>query len=177
MADRRTGWRLTPRLRKSIMILHIVFGVGWMGADIVLLILLLTGLTTDDGAIAASCYTAVGVFVPLAVPVLSLGMLTSGLLLGWGTKWGVLRYWWVVSKLAVAVIMTVLVFVSLVPGINDLATADATASADAVRDTIGSARVQLLFPPIVSFTMLGFAAVLSVFKPWSRTPWATPAPR
>ena len=104
-------------------------------------------------------------------------MLISGLLLGWGTKWGVLRYWWVVSKLAVAVIMVVLVFVSLVPGINDLATADATTSADAVRDTIGSATTQLLYPPIVSIAMLGFAAVLSVFKPWSRTSWSTTAAR
>lgn len=40
------------------------------------------------------------------------------------------------------------------------------ASADAVRDTIDSATVQLLYPPIVSFAMLGFAAVLAVFKPW-----------
>jgi hypothetical protein len=27
-------------------------------------------------------------------------------------------------------------------------------------------------PPIVSFLMLGVAAVLSIFKPWRRTPWS-----
>ncbi len=177
MVNRRAGWRLSPRLRKATLVLHIVSGVGWMGADIALFILLYTGLTTDDGAIAASCYTAVSVFVPAAVPVLSVGMLATGLLLGWGTKWGVLRYWWVVVKLALAVTMVVLVFVSLVPGVNDLANPDATQSADAVRDSLGSAPTQLMFPPVVSFAMLGIATVLSVFKPWRRTPWSTPNER
>lgn len=93
MADRRPGWRLSPRQRKVTLLVHIVSGIGWMGADIVLFLLLLTGLTTDDGAVAAACYIAVGVFVPVAVPVLCLGMLGSGVLLGWGSKWGLLRYW------------------------------------------------------------------------------------
>src|SRR5690606_19546064 len=55
-----------PRLRKAMLALHIVSGIGWMGADIVLFILLMTGLTTDDGAVAAACYRAVAVFVPVA---------------------------------------------------------------------------------------------------------------
>lgn len=163
-----------PRLRKATLVLHILCGVGWMGADIVLFILLYTGLTTDDGAVAAACYRAVTIFVPIAVPVLSLGMLATGLLLGWGTKWGVLRYWWVVVKLALALIMVVLVFVSLVPGVNDLDDANATMSADAVRDSLGSAPDQMMFPPIVSFLMLATAAILSVYKPWRQTPWSTP---
>lgn len=166
-----------PRLRKATLVLHVVCGVGWMGADIVLFILLLTGLTTDDGATAAACYRAVAVFVPVAVPVLSLGMLATGLLLGWGTKWGLLRYWWVLVKLALATIMVVLVFVSLVPGVRDLEDADAAMSADAVRDSLGSAPDQMMFPPVVSFLMLATAAILSVYKPWRQTPWSAPRGR
>jgi hypothetical protein len=161
-----------PRLRKAALVLHIVSGIGWMGADIVLFILLITGLTTDDGALAAACYRAVAVFVPLAVPALSLTMLATGLLLGWGTKWGILRHWWVVVKLALAVVMVVLVFVSLLPGVNDLTNADTTMSASAVRDGLGSAPEQMLYPPVVSFLMLATAAVLSVYKPWRQTPWS-----
>lgn len=174
MADRRSGWRLSPRLRKVTLLTHILSGIGWMGADVALFLLLFTGLTTDDGQVAASCYIAVAVFVPLAVPVLSLGMLATGLLLGWGTKWGLLRYWWVVVKLAMGLILTVLMFTALVPGINDMPRPDVTASADAVRESLGSAPTDLMFPPVVSFAMLGIASVLSVFKPWSRTPWTPP---
>jgi len=177
MTDRRIGWRLSPRQRKLTLLVHIVSGIGWMGADIVFFLLLVTGLTTDDGAVAASCYIALGVFVPVAVPVFSLGMLVSGVLLGWGTKWGVLRYWWVAIKLAFGVILTVLVLVLLVPEINDLARPDATASADAVRDVLGPAPTQLLFPAVVSFTMLAIASGLSLFKPWGRTPWSVRAER
>lgn len=99
-------------------------------------------------------------------------MLATGLLLGWGTKWGVLRYWWMVVKLALAVIMVVLVFLSLLPGVSDLSDADATTSADAVGDSLGSVTSQMMYPLIVSFAMLGTAAVLSVFKPWRQTPWS-----
>ena len=171
MARSRTGWRLSPGMRKATLLLHIVCGVGWMGADVVLSILLFRGLTTDDGSVAASCYIAVSEFVPVAVPPLSVGVLLTGLLLGWGSKWGVLRYWWVLVKLILSSIMVVLVFTSLIPGINDLNSADATMSADAVRDSLGSAPSQMMFPPIVSFLMLGTAAVLSIYKPWRRTPW------
>lgn len=174
---RRTGWRLSPVQRKAVMLLHIVCGVGWMGADIVLFILLYTGLTTDDGATAAACYEAVSIFIPIAVPPLALGMLATGLLLGWGTKWGLLRYWWVVVKLALAVIMVVLVFVSLVPGANELSGTDATMTADEVRDAIGGATSQIMFPPVVSFLMLGTAAFLSIFKPWRLTPWTSSSRR
>lgn len=145
-----------------------------MGLDVGLFLLLLTGLRTDDGQLAAACYRAVAVIVPVAVPVLGLGMLLTGLLLGWGTTWGLLRYWWVFAKLVMGIVLTVLVFIALVPGVNDLATPDPALSAEAVRDTIGEATTGLLFPPIVSFLMLGIAAILSVFKPWGRTPW-TPA--
>lgn len=45
-------------------------------------------------------------------------------------------------------------------------------SADAVRASLGSLPTQLMFPPIVSFMMLGAATILSIFKPWRRTPWS-----
>jgi hypothetical protein len=172
MPERFASWRLSAAQRKVVLLLHIVTGIGWMGADIVLFILLYTGLTTNDGAVAASSYTAVRLFVPVAVPVLSIAVLATGLLLGWGSKWGVLRYWWVLIKFVMSTLMVFLVVFSLVPGVNDLGTPDATMSADAVRASLGDAPTQMLFPPIVSFLMLATAAILSVFKPWRRTPWS-----
>lgn len=34
MADRRTGWRPSPRQRKVTPLVHILSGIGWLGADI-----------------------------------------------------------------------------------------------------------------------------------------------
>ncbi len=63
-------------------------GVGWIGVDLALLPLVITGLTTDDGEAAAASYRAIAVLVPWTVPALSLLILTTGIVLGLGTKWG-----------------------------------------------------------------------------------------
>ena len=166
-----SGFRLSRNARRSVLVLHIACGVGWMGADVLLAILVLTGRLSDDGATAAAAYTAVRLVIPPAVPVLAVGMLLTGILLGLGTRWGLVQWWWVTVKLAIGVVLTLLVFVALVPGALDIPTG-LTGTADHVRATVGRAGEDLLFPPFVSFAALAFALVLSVVKPWQRTPWA-----
>jgi uncharacterized membrane protein len=172
----RGTWRLTPAWRKALLVLHIVSGVSWMGVDIALLVLLLTARAADDAASVASAFNAIRMIVPIAVPPLSLSIVATGLLLGLGTPWGLVRHWWVLVKLVLSLVMAVLVFTSLVPGVNAIAELDlATTSADAVRASLGPLPSMLLFPPVVSFLMLGTATVLSIFKPWRRTPWSREA--
>jgi hypothetical protein len=169
-----TPWRLRPAARKAVLVLHIVAGIGWMGVDIALLVLLISARTTNDAALVVSGFNAIGMIVPMAVPPLSLGILVTGIILGLGTRWGLVRYWWVLVKLLLSLIMTVLVFVSLVPAVSSMTILSATTvSADAVRASLGTLPTMLLFPPIVSFLMLGVAAILSIFKPWQRTPWSS----
>jgi hypothetical protein len=166
-------WRLSPSLRKAVLVLHIVSAISWMGVDIALFVLLMSARTTDDPALVVSGFTAIRMIVPVAVPPLSLSILATGLILGLGSRWGLVRYWWVLIKLLLSLVMVVLVFVSLVPGVNSIAaSATATMSADAVRTSLGELPTMLLFPPIVSFLMLGTATILSIFKPWHRTPWS-----
>jgi hypothetical protein len=163
--------RLTPTGRKAVLVLHIAGGVGWMGLDAGLLILAATGLTTDNGRTAASCYTAIGLIVPPAVLTLSLIMLAGGLILGMGTKWGLLRYWWVVVKLVLGLVLTGLVFFALLPATVALPEAVVLAgdgSGAAVRAALGAAPVHLRFPPIGTSLALAIALVLSDFKPWGK---------
>jgi hypothetical protein len=64
-----------------------------------------------------------------------------------------------------------LVFVRPVPAVNDIAVLSAANTrADGMRASLGVLPTMLLFPPSVSFAMLGVAAILSIFKPWQRTP-------
>jgi hypothetical protein len=166
-------WRLTPATRKAVLVLHAVTGISWMGVDIALFVLLMTARTTDDPTLVVSGFNAIRIIVPVAVPPLSLGILVTGLILGLGTPWGLVRYWWVLVKLSLSLVMTVLVFLSLLPAINSIPVLSVTPmSADAVRASLGFLPTQLMFPPIVSFLMLGVATILSIFKPWRRTPWS-----
>ena len=166
-------WRLTPAVRKAVLVLHAITGISWMGVDIALFVLLMTARTTNDPTLVVSGFNAIRIIVPVAVPPLSLGILLTGLILGLGTPWGLVRYWWVLVKLILSLVMTVLVFLSLIPAINSMAALSVTStSADAVRASLGSLPTQLMFPPVVSFLMLGVATILSIFKPWRRTPWS-----
>jgi hypothetical protein len=163
--------RLSPVWRKTVLLLHIAGGVGWMGLDVALIILAATGLTTDNGRTAASCYAAIGLIVPPAVPTLSLIMLATGLMLGLGTKWGLIRYWWVLVKLTLGVVLAALVFVALLPvagSLPEVAASAGNSGGPAIRAALGPAAVQLMFPPVVSFLALGFALVVSVYKPWGK---------
>jgi hypothetical protein len=173
-ATHTTPWRLAPAARKAVLALHIVAGIGWMGVDIALLVLLISARTTNDAALVLSAFNAIGMIVPIAVPPLSLSILATGIILGLGTRWGLVRYWWVLLKLLLSLVMTVLVFVSLVPAVSSMAVLTATTvSADTARASLGVLPTMLLFPPIVSFLMLGVAVILSIFKPWQRTPWSS----
>src|SRR5215217_1999523 len=114
-ATRSTMWRLTPAARKVVLVVHVISGIGWMGVDMALVVLLITARTTNDALLVISGFTAIRMIVPIVVPPLSLSILVTGLMLGLGSRWGLLRYWWVLVKLLLSIIMTVLVFVSLIP--------------------------------------------------------------
>lgn len=158
--------RLPRRWRKAILVLHIMVGVGWIGVDLALLPLVITGLTTDDGEAAAASYRAIAVLVPWTVPALSLLILTTGIVLGLGTKWGLLRYWWVTTKLVISIILTALVFVALLPAVSSLEVTSAT-TGDQVRAALDDPAM-FLFPPVVSGLLLVLATILSVTKPWGQ---------
>src|SRR3954451_14995855 len=164
-------FRLSRAWRRTALAVHVLCGAGWMGLDLALLVLVWTGARSDSGPTVAAAYTAVRLVVPIVVPVLATGMLVTGLLLGWGTRWGLLQWTWVFVKLLIGLVLTALVFFLLLPLALGLPS-DLGGSAAGVRDAVGDARRALLFPPAVSFTALAVSLVLSIWKPWGRTPWA-----
>lgn len=164
--------RLPPRVRKSMLFIHIVTGVGWMGVDIALAILVYGALRSDDAERVAASYLATAYIGMIAVPVLALSMTISGIVLAIGSGLGLLKYWWVFVKLLISLALCVLVFVALLPELSTLPGMVAFgATADDVRDQVGPATTGLLFPPVVSFLMMAIASLLSIFKPWGKTPW------
>jgi hypothetical protein len=166
-------WRLSATARKATLVIHLVAGVGWLGVDIVLLVLTLTGFTSDDPATVAACYQAMGLFVVPALLTAGLLSLASGILLGLGSKYGLLRYWWVAVKLGINLVLTGLVPVLLRPRVDQVSRLAHESAGGLDRDLLGRAATDLLFPPLVSGTALIIAVVLAVYKPWGlirRTP-------
>ncbi len=158
-------WRLGNRTRKSVLVLHIASAGAWLGVDLVMGVLIFTALLRDDPATRALSYRALEL---VAVgPLLACGLvcLLTGMVLGLGSRWGLVRYWWVAVKLVLNLVLTGLVLVALAPEVAAHAEA---ARRFAAGEPASLAVGQLIFPPIVSPTALLVAMVLAVFKPWGR---------
>jgi hypothetical protein len=165
-APRRTGpWRLSGGTRKTVLVAHIASAGAWLGLDVVMAVLVFTAMFSDSDRTKALAYQALEMFA--VWPLLALGLLclATGILLGLGSKYGLVRFWWVAVKLVLNVVLSSLVLVALRPAVMD--------AADRGRELLaggspGLGVGDLVFPPIVSTGALLFAMVLSVFKPWGR---------
>jgi hypothetical protein len=157
-------WRMRPRTRKGVLVAHIVAAGAWIGLDVMLGVLIFTPLLTSDTAVAALCYQV----LPLLLwPILLSGLmcLVTGIVLGVGTHHGLVRYWWVLVKLILNVVLTLLVLVLLRPGLDEAAEAGRQLAAGR---PAGVDMSNMVFPPIVSGVSLVVATVLAVYKPWGR---------
>jgi hypothetical protein len=163
----RTGplIRLGRRWRQTLLALHILASAAWIGIDVIVAVLVGTGWFAADTEVRSLAYRALATFVVWPMLVSGLVCLATGLVLGLGTKWGLVRFWWVFIKLALNVVLCTLIVVILRPGMAEVA----AYGEELVTGTPATDRVaQLFFPPAVSLSLLTLATVLAVFKPWGR---------
>lgn len=149
---------LTPPWRKALLTLHVASSVGWLGTDAVLLTFGIAGLRGAAPTVVYPAASLVGtvLFAPLAVLVWLVGV-GSALL----TPWGLLRHWWVLTKLVITTVMLGLVLLLLLPKLRQAGDLETALSP---RD-----RADLVIAPAVSSTLLIIATTLSSYKPWGRT--------
>jgi hypothetical protein len=153
--------RVTPRVYKLLLTTHIMTSVGWLGIVLAKLVLALAASTAASPDATDALLVGIN-SVNAAFAPASSGAIVSGVLLSLGTRWGLVRYYWVVAKL----VLTVGVFgtaVQLVPRIVG-------------REVDEPMLLGLPWAPAV---LLGFAAshllmlagatALAVYKPWGTT--------
>jgi uncharacterized membrane protein len=157
---RQTGKRLGKDLRKTWLVIHIVSAGAWIGMDLAMAVLVFTAMWTSDPQTAALCYQVLELFAVWPMLISGVICLISGVALGLGTKYGLVRYWWVAVKLVLNVVLCVLVLFALRSGVQE--------AAEYGRTMTGPAPGDMIFPPIVSTVSLLFATVISVFKPWGK---------
>ncbi len=160
----RRSFRLGARMRKGALAAHIISAGAWLGIDATLGILAVTGLTSDDDVAAGAALRSLEFFAVWPMFTVSLVCLGTGVLLGIGTKYGVLRYWWVAAKLAINVAFSLLIVLALRGNI--------TAAAEYGNELMAGGTTPpaptLVPPVVVGSTLLLSAMLLSVFKPWGR---------
>jgi hypothetical protein len=162
MTNRR---RLAARARKWWLVAHIVAAGAWIGIDAVLGVLVCTALISADPTVIGTSLQALELFAVWPMLIAAVLTLATGVVLGLGTKYGLVRYWWVATKLAVNVLMVLLVVFALRPGLYEAAEYGRQLVAGGTPEGDPSG---LLYPVVVAPSLLLFASVLSVFKPWGR---------
>lgn len=152
---------MKPGTRKLALTAHVLSSVGWLGAVACFLALAVVGLTTRDAGLARAAYLAMEPTTWFVIVPLSVASLVTGVIQGLGTRWGLFRHYWVVVKLVLTALATVVLLVHTNP-IGRVASAAATSSLGADLDGL---RVQLLVDAVAAVAVLIAATALSVYKP------------
>ncbi|MDP9389932.1 MAG: DUF2269 domain-containing protein [Actinomycetota bacterium] len=113
---------LPPPLRKAVLTTHVITSVGWLGALAAYLALDVAAATSRDADVARGAYVAMEVVVLWVIVPLALASLRVGVINALGTTWGLFRHWWVVAKLLLTLVATLVLLVQ-VPGIESMAAA------------------------------------------------------
>jgi hypothetical protein len=144
---------------------HVVLSVGWAGAVAVFLALALTGLMGADPQIARAAYVAMKTATDCVIIPLSAAAPITGLALALGTRWRLVRHYWILIKAVMTLPATALLFLHTGP-INRLAEA---AMAGALPPAARSAQLQMAVDSGLALVVLLVAAALGVIKPAGET--------
>ena len=149
--------RFPPVVRKAVLTAHVATSVGWLGAVVAYLVLDLAAVTSQDLDVARAAFVAMELVVVSAVVPLATASLVIGVVNALGTSWGLFRHYWVVVKLLLTLVATVVLLLQ-VPGIRSMA--DAAGSGADPTDLPGT-----LAHSIGGLVVLVLVTVMSIYKP------------
>jgi hypothetical protein len=98
---------MTPRLRKLMLTAHVTSSVGWLGAVAVSFALGVAGLTSQDAQTVRGAYLTLELTGWFVLVPLSLASLLTGLVQSLGTTWGLFRHYWILFKLLINLVASI----------------------------------------------------------------------
>ena len=159
---------LRPNLRKFVRTAHVIFTVGWLGTVIAFLALAIVGLNNQDTQIVRAAYVAMDLIARyVIVPLSILPLLLTGPLLSLGTPWGIFRHYWIVVKVVINILSTLILLVHMQP-IRYLAR---VAAGGTLSNADRSVQIQLVVAAGAGLLALLVATGLAVYKPRGMTPY------
>ena len=148
--ERRRPDRFSRRTRNVVLTVHIVVSVGLLGDSAGFLAVSIRRALSDDPAFVDASLDLLGTFALFfGIPLSFLSLLT-GLALGLGTRWGIFRYPWVITKLVLVVTVIAVGAIVLRP---------------VLADENGPGSAPLIIGAAYDVVALAIATTLGVFKP------------
>jgi hypothetical protein len=159
---------MLPGPRKLALIAHVTSSIGWFGAVAAFLAFAVVGLTSPDTQLARAAYLAMEVITWFVIVPLALASLLSGVVSSLGTKWGLFRYYWVLLKLLITILATLVLLVHLQP-IERLAAVAATTTVSSA--DLHDPQLNMVVASAAALVVLVALTALSVYKPRGMTPY------
>ena len=159
---------MPPRLRKLALTVHVICSVGWFGAVAGFLVLAVAGLAGQNPQTVPGAYLGMSLITSFVIIPLAFGSLLTGIVSSVGTGWGLFRYYWVVAKLLISVLATIVLLVHMRP-IDQLAAASSVSSFTADEHDVQTLMVIASGAALVALIVL---TALSVYKPRGVTSFA-----
>ena len=159
---------MTPRVTKFALTAHITSSVGWLGAVAGFLALAVAGLTSQDAQMVRAVYLAMELTGWFVIVPMSVASLLTGLVQSLGTTWGLFRHYWVLVKLLITIVATVLLLVHMQP-VGHLARV--VAETTLASGELAGLRLQLVADAGAALLALLVTTALSVYKPRGITPY------
>lgn len=156
--------RLSPRFRKLVLTAHVSSSAGWTGAVLVFLGLSVIGLNHGDARIVRGTYLVMEPAAWLTLVPLAFASLVTGLISSLGTHWGLLRHYWVIFKLVINVVATIVLLIYMETfRLMAAAAGDGRTPLSLVRSS------SPLLHSLLALQILLLATVLAVYKPKGMT--------
>lgn len=143
---------------------HILFSAIWLGVTVTFLILSISVLITNDIGTIKAYYLSMLRLEQTAGRVSIIGTVITGFLLSILTKWGLLKFYWIIFKEIITLICMALGFLFIyfwtLKGFND--------SDKFLSDAFFVNHYQLMTGIVLQIIFLTTLFIISVFKPWGQ---------
>ncbi|KUM36451.1 hypothetical protein [Arthrobacter sp. EpRS71] len=153
---------LSVAIRKFLLTLHVICSLGWAGSVAVFVVLDIAALSGKQPELGRLLWLGLDATVWSLLIPLALGSLLTGTALTLGTKWGLFQHYWVLLKLILTSVAT-LVLVLYTHTIDPLA----KIAADPVMS--GVQMPSALLHTCGALVVLVLATILAVYKPRGMT--------
>ncbi|WP_191562688.1 DUF2269 domain-containing protein [Metabacillus idriensis] len=156
---------MTPRIRKFALTAHITSSVGWLGAVVAYLALAIVTKNSQDAQMVRASYLALDPITWYVLVPFAFASLLTGFVMSLGTPWGLFRHYWILFKLLLTILVTLVLlgFTQTMSRMVSVASDPTTSIADLRAMGAGMNHA------VGALVVLLVITILSVFKPRGMT--------
>jgi hypothetical protein len=161
--------KLSPNTQKWLKALHIYLGCIWGGGAASLFAIHCLFNPASSAELYARNMALIYVDSYIIIPAAA-GCFLTGILYSQLTRWGYVKYYWIIAKWFFTILFIVIGFFWLIPWLDKMMEFSMAMRDSNLIDSLNDLPMRLhLAMTVVQSILIFFVVVISVFKPWGRT--------